>query len=303
MKHAIIEKSALKAKSEELGIPFSNLLAGYVLEELMYLIEDSPFSLFLWLKNSSVFGIEQYRKKNILTLEFGYVTDKLAMKKDGIVPGQELSLKMGYVMLAYILKPDKIPEISWKGRAAMKGNAVELDITGELEEMTVPIHIRITKLREEGLSPVKRDFPLFMQNNRKIPYLEYPVESILAEHLFSIIKDMELLSDMRAYEVVYEILKSDAVDGRHIREMLGGHCERNQIALDETRVEQIIAYKNYTYMRKRWNKYLRAHKETSPAWDEVMEVLIEFLPRIWNSLCRDEVFFGDWMPDLGRFLD
>ena len=50
MKHTIIEKAALKAKSEETGIPFSNLLAGYVLEELMYLIEDSPFSLFLWLK-------------------------------------------------------------------------------------------------------------------------------------------------------------------------------------------------------------------------------------------------------------
>ena len=43
MKHTIIEKAALKAKSEELKIPFSNLLAGYVLEELMYLIEDSPF--------------------------------------------------------------------------------------------------------------------------------------------------------------------------------------------------------------------------------------------------------------------
>ena len=63
MKHTIIEKAALKAKSEETGIPFSNLLAGYVLEELMYLIEDSPFSLFLWLKNSSALGVEQYRKK------------------------------------------------------------------------------------------------------------------------------------------------------------------------------------------------------------------------------------------------
>mgnify|MGYP006954470387 CR=1 FL=1 len=32
MKHTIIEKAALKAKSEETGIPFSNLLAGYVLD-------------------------------------------------------------------------------------------------------------------------------------------------------------------------------------------------------------------------------------------------------------------------------
>lgn len=303
MKHTRIDKSALKAKSEELGIPFSNLLAGYVLEELMYLIEDSSFSLFLWLKNSQVLGIEQYRRKNILTLEFGYVTDRLAMKKEGVVPGQELSLKMGYVMLAYILKVDKVPEISWKGRAAMKGSAVELEITGELEEMVVPIHIRITKLTEEGLSPVRSDFPLFMQGNRRIPYLEYPVESVLAEQLFVIIRDMELLPEMRAYAMVYQILKSDAVDGRHIREMLYVHCVREELIPEVGRVDTILAYRHYTYMRKRWEKYLRHGRKKEPSWDDVMDVLAEFLPRIWNSLCKDEVFFGDWMPDLGRFLD
>lgn len=303
MKHTIIEKAALKAKSEELDIPFSNLLAGYVLEELMYLIEDSPFSLFLWLKNSSILGIEQYRKKNILTLEFGYVTDRLAMKKDAIVPGQELSLKMGYVMLAYILKVDKVPEISWKGRASVKNGVVELEITGEFAEMTVPVHIRVTKLTEEGLVPVKRDFPLFMQNNRKIPYLEYPVESILAEQLFSIIKNMELLPEMCAYDRVYEILRTDSVNARHIREMLYSHCEREQLVPDAERVEEILSYRSYTYMRKRWEKYLRHRKRKEPSWDEVMGVLSEFLPRIWKSICKDEVVFGDWMPDLGRFLD
>lgn len=303
MKHTIIEKSALKAKSEELGIPFSNLLAGYVLEELMYLIEDSPFSLFLWLKNSNVLGIEQYQKKNILTLEFGYVTDKLAMKKDGIVPGQELSLKMGYVMLAYILKVEKVPEISWKGRASIKGEAVELEVTGEFAEMTVPIHIRITKLTEEGLVPVKRDFPLFMQNNRKIPYLEYPVESILSEQLFAIIKNMELLPEMRAYDTVYQILKTDSVDARHIREMVCNYCKREQLIPEAGRIKEILSYRNYTYMRKRWEKYLRHRKKKEPTWDDVMSVLSEFLPRIWKSLCNDEVIFGDWMPDLGRFLD
>lgn len=302
MKHTIIEKAALKAKSEELGIPFSNLLAGYVLEELMYLIANSPFSLFLWLKNSSVLGIEQYRKKTILSLEFGYVTDKLAMKKEGVVPGQALSLKMGYVMLAYILKKERVPEIAWKGRAMMNGDAVELEITGELEEMTVPIHIRVTRLTEEGLVPVKSDFPLFMQNNRRIPYLEYPVESILAEQLFFIVKNMELIPEMRAYDLVYQILTTDAIDGRHIREMIANHCEREGLIPEADRAETILSYRNYTYMRKRWEKYLRHRKKTGPSWDEVMGVLAEFLPRIWTSICKDEVMFGDWMPDLGRFL-
>lgn len=303
MKHTIIDKAALKAKSEELGIPFSNLLAGYVLEELMYLIEDSPFSLFLWLKNSSVLGIEQYRKKNMLTLEFAYVTDRLAMKKEGVVPGQKLSLKMGYVMLAYILKVEKVPEISWMGRASMKGDTVELEVTGEFEEMTVPIHIRVAELTEEGVAPIRRDFPLFMQNNRKIPYLEYPMEIVLTEKLFEIIKNMELIPEMYAYDVIYQILSTEAVDGRHIRAMLSENLKREQLVPEEERIQTILSYKNYTYMRKRWEKYLRHRKRKEPSWEEVMGLLDGFLPRIWKSLCEDEVFFGDWMPGLGRFLD
>lgn len=56
-------------------------------------------------------------------------------------------------------------------------------------------------------------------------------------------------------------------------------------------------------MKKRWIKYLRSQKKQEPSWEEVMALLSEFLPRIWNSVCRDEVFLGDWMPELGRFLD
>ena len=272
MKHTIVEKAALKAKSEETGIPFSNLLAGYVLEELMYLIEDSPFSLFLWLKNSSALGVEQYRKKNLLTLDFAYVTDPRAMKREGIVPGQELSLKMGYVMLAYILKVEKVPDISWKGRASAGDHRVDLEIAGEFEEMTVPIHIRVTELNEEGLVPVKRTFTPFMEGGKQIPYLEYPVESILAENLFYLIRDMELLPDMSVYDKVYGILKTEPVDGRHIQELLGEHCRKQQLLFEESRIK-------------------------------VMQVLEQFLPQMWSTLCRDEIFFGDWMPDLQRFLD
>lgn len=303
MKHTIVEKAALKAKSEELGIPFSNLLAGYVLEELMYLIADSPFSLFFWLKNGNILGVEQYRKKNVLTLEFSYLTDKLAMKKEGIVPGQQLSLKMGYVMLAYILKVEKVPEIKWKGRADFHNGLLELEVSGEFEEMTVPIHIRITELSEEGMVPIRKDFPLFMQNGRRIPYLQYPSEITLAEQLFLIIKNMELLPEMKPYDMVYQILSVDAVDGRHIREMMYEYCEREQLALEEERVQTVLSYRNYTYMRKRWEKYLRHRKRKEPTWDDVMMQLEGFLPRLWGSICRDEIFFGDWMPGLGRFLD
>ena len=108
---------------------------------------------------------------------------------------------------------------------------------------------------------------------------------------------------MGAYDMVYAILCTEAVDGRHIRQMLSDACEREGIVPDKERGDVILSYRSYTYMRKRWEKYLRHQKRTEPSWESVMEVLDGFLPRIWRSICEDEVFFGDWMPGLGRFLD
>lgn len=303
MKHTVTERTALKAKSEELGIPFSNLLAGYVLETLMYLIEDSPFSLFLWLKNDHILGVGQYRKENILTLEFAYVTDPLVVKRGDAVPGQKLSLKMGYVMLASILKVGKVPEIRWKGRALAREGMVELEIAGEFEEMTVPVRIRVTELVESGMVPQRRMFPPFMEKGKTIPYLQYPTEIMLVEQLFLILKNMELLQEMGAYDTVYAILHAEAVDGRHIRQMLHDACARDGLLPERERGDMILSYRNYTYMKKRWEKYLRHQKRAEPSWEEVMDVIAGFLPRIWYSICDDEVFFGDWMPGLGRFLD
>lgn len=303
MKHTVVTKADLKAKSEELQILFSNLLAGFVLEELMYLISDSVFANHLWLKNGNIFGVRQYREKNVLTLDFTYITDEKVMKRDAFLPGQCLSLKMGYIMLAHFLDKEKVPEIKWRGCAEEKNSVVEMEITGEYEEMTVPIHVKITQMSADSLRPHKKKLPLFMEANREIEYLQYPVEIILAEQIFIILKTMELIPKMSAYDYVYEILSNEPVDGRHIREMLFQMCKNEHLVPEEERLTEILGYINYTYMRKRWEKYLRRRKRKEPSWDEVMEKMEKFLPPIWTAVCRDEVFFGDWMPGLSRFLD
>lgn len=301
MKHNKMEKAALKEKSCELELPFSSLLAGYVLEELMYLITESPFADNLWLKNGAIFGVDQYRKKNILKLEFAYLTNEKAIAKGGLIPGQKLSLKMAYVMLMYFLDENKVPEIKWKGRASIENSKVELEINGEFEEMTVPIQIRIFELPEHELRPVRKKIRLL--DGREIQYCQYPYEMLLTEQLLLILLHMELIPEMQPYDRIYSILSKETIDGRHMRELLTQAVGNKEMEVDRERLEEILSYKNYTYMRKRWEKYLRQGKRKEPSWDEVMDTISQFLPGIWNAICRDEVFFGDWMPDLGRFLD
>ena len=297
-----IEKNTLKAKSDELEIPFSNLLAGFVLEELLYLIADSSFSQTLVLKNEAVFGIEQYRNKNLLTLEFAYLLDEDMIQNGEFGPGGEISLKLAYLMLSSFLQKEKVPEIRWRGKSSIENNRIEMRINGEFEEMTVPIRIFINPLPKTEITPEQGVLIPFMRENQKIKYLCYPSEYALSENLYLIIKDMELIPDLLPYDRVFEILRLQLVDGRHIQEHMLQYCKRDQIEPDPDRMEEILSYREYSYMRKRWNKYRKRHHQDGPNWEDVMDAIQNFLKPIWQASCRDEIFFGDWMPELSRFL-
>lgn len=302
MKHKRIKKAALKAKSEELKVPFSNLLAGYVLEELMYMIADSPFSQVLLLKNGDIFGLEQYRRENQLYLEFAYMQDKELMAGTEFAPGSPISLKLAYIMLAHFMKREKVPEIKWRGRTTVRGNEIFMYITGEFAEMTVPVNVHISLMQGEYDNYEKGSFSSFLCEEEKIEYLTYPSEMILAEYFYTILSEMELIPEMEPYSRVYHTLKEEIINARNIAENLSCCLKNRETDMEEERVNEILSYRTYSYMKKRWEKYARHQKSAEPAWEEVLDVLGAFLSPVWKAVCQDEVFLGDWMPELGRFL-
>ncbi len=302
MKHRI-DRAALEEKSEELEIPFSHLLAGYVVESLMYLITESEFWKYLWLKTGSLLGVDKYKKESIPTLEFAYLADEDGETGKKTGPGQKLSLKTGYLILASVLKEEKVPEIRWRGRVSFCEGVAALDVEGGFEDIVIPVHIELTEIGRDSAIPLEKELPLTMDHNRTITVMEYPSDSILAEQLLEILKDIELTSLMQAYDTIYQILDRQPVQGRHIQSLLADLCNEEGFPMDPDRVDEILLCRDQAYLKKRWGKYLRHQKRKEPSWEMVMEKISAFLPVIWNSICQDILFFGDWMPELGRFLD
>ena len=60
MKQTIIDKPALKAKGEALGVPFSAVLEAYVAEAFRYLLSESECAYLLWIKNAEQLKQEQW---------------------------------------------------------------------------------------------------------------------------------------------------------------------------------------------------------------------------------------------------
>ena len=107
---------------------------------------------------------------------------------------------------------------------------------------------------------------------------------------------------MESYAIINQVLKTDSVSGRRVMEGLSDKASHAPKVLREKRISQIESYKTYSYMKKRWEKYCKNHNNLRDSWEDVVERVVSFLGPIWKALCRNEIFFDDWMPELGRFL-
>ena len=310
MEHNLIDKAELKRISEELQIPFSNLLAGYVIEELLYLIYDTGFGEYLWLKNDAFLGVGNYRGIQYFSLDFVYHTEEKVLRTEKLIPGQKMTEALAQEMISQIFVKEKNKKIRWKYKSVLKNDVLTVDVMAEFEEMKVPVAINFSLVEMQGIFPEKRELKLFVDPHTKINYKRYPTEKIIAEQIVYMVQFMELIPSMQPYDVVYQIIAKEPVDGRRIQETLAEICEKEEFICSEERIEMFAKYQNYSYMKKRWEKYAKhqkkEHKNTDleiPEWQELIKILLNFMCPIWQSINKDEIFFGDWMPALGRYLD
>ena len=113
---------------------------------------------------------------------------------------------------------------------------------------------------------------------------------------------MELSHDTACYYKVFTILLEANLHGTSLRENPRKKIEEKKISAEQMRLDRILSYGNYSYMKKKWKTYLKHEKRNGPEWEEVLDKAGDFLSPLWNAICKDEVFFGDWMPELGRYL-
>ena len=68
--------SAVKAKSEELKIPYENLLSAFVIEEAVTAVCESDEAENFRLKNNSILSLEYYRRKAPTRLEYVILSEE-----------------------------------------------------------------------------------------------------------------------------------------------------------------------------------------------------------------------------------
>ena len=283
--------SAVKAKSEELKIPYENLLSAFVIEEAVMAFCGSDEAENFRLKNNSILSLEYYRRKAPTRLEYMILSE------------EELTVRNVIHRMSRIFQNEKKAELWWKYRVEKENEDICVYLTAKIEELQIPVQLLLEQEKDEQLEPSREELQLFLEDNRSVEYLHYPMEGILAEHFIRIMRDMELINDMGSYYILYELLSKEMNSSRKVTEQIESLAKEQKIPLKKGRFDMFEGYQSSSYMKKKWKSYLKKEKKKTPSFEEVMKVMIAYYRPIWDSLAEGNYYLGDWMPELMRYLD
>lgn len=283
--------SAVKAKSEELKIPYENLLSAFVIEEAVTAVCESDEAENFRLKNNSTLSLEYYRRKAPTRLEYMILSE------------EELTVRNVIHRMSKIFQNEKKAELWWKYRVEKEDEGICVYLSAKIEELQIPVQLVLEQEKEEPSEPSHEELHPFLEEDRSVEYLHYPMEGILAEHFIRIMRDMELINDIGSYYILYELLSKEMNSSRKVTEQIESLAKEQKIPLKKERFEMFEGYQSSSYMKKKWKSYLKKEKKKTPSFEEVMKVMIAYYRPIWDSLAEGNYYLGDWMPELMRYLD
>ncbi|MDE7435888.1 MAG: hypothetical protein K2N01_08775 [Lachnospiraceae bacterium] len=289
----LVNETAVKVKSQELNIPFSHLLPAAVLEHILWLLQQSDWRERLWLRGSSNLGLEAYSRKPVFDLSFYYHAPEHPLTPETLEEFfTELLSKReeGQLQFTYV-------------NCHSETGSHDIEVTAVMGMIEVPVKLHVQELTQDELQPVESDVRLFLQNNQVIQFLLYPSEQIVVENFVTILEKMELINDLSPYLEIYTILGRETIEGRRLQQMIADEGRQRALHFREDRLDMILNYRNYTYMKKKWRAYLKRERRNTPSWEEVIDRFGTFFPPLWEAVIRDRVYIGDWMPELQRFLE
>ena len=187
-------------------------------------------------------------------------------------------------------------------RKSRIGSPVKIFLQIHKEPYRIPFELHLIPFPGHEVFPQKKSGTM-IGTQENFTYQMFPPEEYLSLAFYEIIKDLELIKDMSWYKEVYEVLCKEPVDGRKVWENMNRLTREYPIPSFEKRLDTFSSYKDYGYMKRRWKSQSKRMMEPYPQWKEVIELLTAFFAPIFEGVLKDEVFLGDWMPELGRYLD
>lgn len=293
MKRQIREPAWLKYMRSK-GYSTEEALNIRLKEHIVKKLSNTKFAKNLYIVNLP------YEASDRIT--YYYYENPVVSESDGFVPGGKLTRSFAEDFFTYI-KIVAAPEVVLDGEIVSLDTGYEFLIKANQNNMYTPLKIRIIPMSEAQSDPDKVEYRLISSPAERIEFLIYPLEAIIGNDIAEILSKLELMYDMNVYADVLKLTSQVTIDGTRISVRMKEACEEKNVPITEDRLKLFLTYKDNKILKTKWNKYIKRQKSMSIKWETVISRLDAFISPVWEKLCDGQIFFGDWMPELGRYLN
>lgn len=282
----------LEKQQEEISSIYQVVILGA--EEILSKTGNQSWSQNMLLKSDDFLQNKKYQKVLLDSLQFFTPEEEI----DNIIG----NLENLFAPLAESADAESEEMQVLFCRRGSKGNPIKIYFEICKAPYRIPFEIHLIAYPGHKIFPQKKT-AIHKRSEESFTYNMFPPEEYLALAFYEVIKDLELIVDMSWYKQIYETLCKESADGRKVWESLNRLIKEYPIPSLEKRLDTLAGYRDYGYMRKRWKSQSRRRRESYPRWEDVVSLMVKFLTPIFEGILKDEIFLGDWMPELGRYLD
>lgn len=286
-----IDESVIRELAIEHNMPLEKYLAAFVIQEFMMLVSKSDYATRLLCMNPGILKEKTHSRTGNISLYYRY----------SLMPGESLDKSRFAYVLKDAVKYVGMTPVLFSWQTEIMEDRLCVNLMGTVGDMTVPFRVYVSS-ETEMVRPESLTIKDMVDEADEFELWIYPASSRLAADLSIIVRDLDFISDMSAYDRVYGILREFEFDARHFQRALFDTLDDMNIDLDEMRYEMIRSYATSAQMKKRWSSYAKKKKKADVTWQQVIELIFKAMDPVWNAHNSGEVYIADWMCELGKYI-
>lgn len=263
-------KDLIRNKSKKTGISAQVLLRKFMMERFMERVSQSTYREHFIIKGGllvSAFVGSELRS----TMDIDTTVKGLPVTADYIrqVVADICAIQLGDNVAFQINDIAPVME-----EADYPG--LRLSMSAVLDESIIPMKIDISTGDAITPSEIRYEYPLMFEN-RSIPVMAYPIETVLAEKIETIISRSTANTRMRDFYDVCILTKTQKVNTALLRQALMATAEKRGSATAINHADHILsAIINDADMQRNWQQYAKKNPYVGPVtWNEVTRSVLQ----------------------------
>lgn len=279
----------LKNEAKASNLSYQMCLQLFCQEEFLRRLSLSKYDFNFVLKGGLfIYTLTEFNSRATQDIDFlmrrlsNDLSDVKKVMEDIIsVPTGNEYIRIEVLKLGQITSDKEYPGVNVKFCGYMKSIRIPFSIDIGLDDIVVP-------------DAVKRSLKTQLNDFSKPEVYTYSLESTVAEKFDAILKRMEGTSRMKDFFDIYYLSSMFDFDGRKLQEALWQTLQHRGTSYEPDSFQRIHVFNENPFLVSQWDRYKPSIQSTLPAFDIIVERLIDFLEPVLTAAINGNEFSKNW---------